>query len=98
MTSPNLGASIPTSGSASDSTVNTAITTTTIAQTAPSAATSSSLPVNDNEDDDDDENGNDTHSSALPITLAASVVLTNIPKDSRIALTNAFGVNNSKSM
>ncbi|KAF3152640.1 Ubiquitin-like protein [Orbilia oligospora] len=35
-------------------------------------------------DSDDDE------ASAPPITLSASVVLTNIPRDSRVALANAF--------
>ncbi|KAK6507965.1 Ubiquitin-like protein [Arthrobotrys musiformis] len=41
-------------------------------------------------DSDDDE------ASAPPITLSASVVLTNIPRDSRVALTNAFTPSTNK--
>ncbi|KAF3933741.1 hypothetical protein ABW19_dt0206420 [Dactylella cylindrospora] len=46
-----------------------------------SSFTPTALPEPDSDDDD---------TSAPPITLSASVVLTNIPRDSRVALANAF--------
>ncbi|KAK6337177.1 Ubiquitin-like protein [Orbilia javanica] len=47
----------------------------------PGSLTPVPLPEPDSEDDE---------ASAPPITLSASVVLTNIPRDSRVALANAF--------
>ncbi|KAF3905309.1 hypothetical protein ABW21_db0209864 [Orbilia brochopaga] len=51
----------------------------------PSPQTGSPTPVPLPEPDSDDDD-----SLAPPITLSASVMLTNIPRDSRVALANAF--------